>query len=337
VIVLAVAYPAALIVTAMVMRLIGEGWWVSGVALYLPRIGFALPLPVIVPLLFVFRLRRLLWTQLVALLVILFPLMGLVLPWPTLSHKDVPTLRLLSFNVNSGFEGNEKIDAYLREFSPDIIVLQEVGWEADKLAGVLRDRYPAVEAGGQFIVASRFPILEVTDPDRLPYFGRMRSPRFMRYLVDGPLGRFVLYNVHPVSPRGVFYELRGRGLRREILSGHIFSGDKAFDMQENSSLRALQIQAVADLAARDTYPVVLAGDLNLPGLSSVFAKNLSAYQDGFARGSSGFGYTFPSRRPWMRLDRVLAGEQMRFVEFQVGCKGASDHLCVVADLQRREP
>jgi endonuclease/exonuclease/phosphatase family metal-dependent hydrolase len=37
----------------------------------------------------------------------------------------------------------------------------------------------------------------------------------------------------------------------------------------------------------------------------------------------------------MRIDRILSSEQLRFVRFEVGASQASDHLCVVADLQRR--
>jgi endonuclease/exonuclease/phosphatase family metal-dependent hydrolase len=37
----------------------------------------------------------------------------------------------------------------------------------------------------------------------------------------------------------------------------------------------------------------------------------------------------------MRIDRILASPGLRFTNFDVGCRGASDHLCVVADLSRR--
>ena len=73
----AVVYPLALLAIVGALRLLGERWWVTTIALYLPRIGFALPLPLLILALLVARSYRLLLTQAVAGLVLLFPLMGL--------------------------------------------------------------------------------------------------------------------------------------------------------------------------------------------------------------------------------------------------------------------
>jgi hypothetical protein len=168
----------------------------------------------------------------------------------------------------------------------------------------------------------------------LPHDGRLRSPRFLKYTVDTPIGRIVLYNVHPVSPRSGIYSLRGKGLRREIMSGRLFSGDNAGVLASDSSLRGEQIEAVGHFADQESDPVVIAGDTNLPGLS-VYLSHLSKYRDGFRQASWGFGYTFPAdKRPWLRLDRIMASKELRFVGFEVGSSKVSDHHCVVADLQR---
>ena len=39
----------------------------------------------------------------------------------------------------------------------------------------------------------------------------------------------------------------------------------------------------------------------------------------------GIGYTFPAERPWMRIDRVLGADGVRFLSAEVGARGASDH------------
>jgi endonuclease/exonuclease/phosphatase family metal-dependent hydrolase len=150
------------------------------------------------------------------------------------------------------------------------------------------------------------------------------------------MGRLTLFNVHPVSPREDFSVLRGHGLRREILSGHLFSGDAEPAIQANAGLRALQAQAIADAVASMGGPTIIAGDTNLPGLSGILRHSLSQFQDGFQKAGWGFGYTYPNdRRPWMRIDRILATRELRFLRFEVGRSAASDHLCVVADLQFR--
>jgi endonuclease/exonuclease/phosphatase family metal-dependent hydrolase len=189
----------------------------------------------------------------------------------------------------------------------------------------------------QFQVANRFPIVEQTDPDRLPYFGRQRSPRFMRYVIDSSLGRLAVYNVHPISPRGTM----GAGTFRAALhlarKGAPLEGDAASNVAENVGLRSMQIETVARMAATETVPVVIGGDFNLPGTSPVLRKNLGPFKDGFRTASWGFGYTFPAKYPWLRLDRILTSSDLDVVSFQHGCSDASDHRCVVADLQRAAP
>ena len=59
----------------------------------------------------------------------------------------------------------------------------------------------------------------------------------------------------------------------------------------------------------------------------------SRYSDGFRACGVGFGYTFPAKQPWMRIDRVFASSELRFTDFKVGC-ASSDHRCVIAELQR---
>ncbi len=335
---IAVAYPLSLVAVAVILRYVGEGWWVSDVGLYLPRVGFAFPLPFLAVALHFLRMRRLLWTQAVSGLVVLFPLMGFVLPWPNFADRGKETLRLLSFNVNSGYGGIEGVLSEVDRYSPDIVLLQEA--YSEEFRRLLRLRYPVVDGADQLVMAARFPLSSTFQPDKLPYSGRSRSPRFLRHVLETPLGRIAVYNVHPISPREGLYGLRGsQGLRHEILSGGLFRGDGARLLWANAGLRNLQVQTFSEAAAQEKDPVIIAGDTNLPGLSPILHRNLSPYTDGFRQAGWGFGYTFPTNkwRPWMRIDRIFASDFFRFVRFEVGRSEVSDHHCVVADLTRERP
>jgi endonuclease/exonuclease/phosphatase (EEP) superfamily protein YafD len=335
---LAVLYPLSLILVAATLRYVGEGWWMAAVALYLPRVGFAAPLPIIVLACLALRMRRLVWLQVLSALLLILPLMGLALPWPSGADPGKPKMRVLSFNVNSAHGGVQPVLGEIGRYSPDIVALQESG-DDDPLSGPLRALYPTVLVSGQFILATRYAVTETTEPDKLVYDGHARSARWNRHVLDTPLGHVVLYNVHPISPREALYGLRGQGgLVHEIRSGHLFSGTAAARVEDNVGLRTLQLQSFSDSARRETDPVIIAGDTNLPALSALFHRYLSPFDDGFSIAGRGFGYTFPTDRwrPWMRIDRILASRPLRFVEFQVGRSLASDHHCVVADLQRRE-
>jgi vancomycin resistance protein VanJ len=335
--VVAFGYSLVLIGLWLTLALFGQDWWLANAVLYLPYALCAVPLPLIAGALSLSGRARLLWTQLVAGLVLLFPLMGLRLPWPASKRTDRPALRVLSYNVLSGFGGYAALVREIEAEAPDLVVLQEVLGDGTALFSMLAERFPFVDGSTQFIVASRHPIVSELEPPPIPHEGRMRSPRFVRYLIDSPLGRLALYNVHPISPREGLAVLRGQGLKREILSGRILSGHTKGQFVSDSTLRALQVRSFAAMADRETDPVLIAGDTNLPGLSPLWRRHLSRYEDGFASAGWGFGYTFPSRLAWLRIDRIMASRALKFVDFRVGRGTLSDHRYVVADLQRRDP
>ena len=328
----AIAYPVALLVIALAFSRIGERWWVTAIGLYAPRVAFAAPLPFLVFGLLVFGLRRWLWTQLVAGLLVLLPLMGFVPPSLGNARHDGPALRVLTFNVNSAYGGVPAVVGRIFEQSPDLVLLQEAPWAPD-LANALRARFEYVETSTQFVVASRYRIESRTDPERLGFLNRARSPRFMRYQIQTPLGSIAVYNLHPISPRGVLHVRQFRAALHELRTGQLFAGDPEADVRSNFGLRSLQIETAAREADRESLPVLLAGDTNLPGLSAVLHENLSGYRDGFSSASWGFGYTFPEKHPFLRLDRILVSDKLRFASFHVACPGVSDHLCAVAEIQ----
>jgi endonuclease/exonuclease/phosphatase (EEP) superfamily protein YafD len=343
-VVLAVAYPALLLVVTLLFRFVGERWWVTAIGMFLPRIGFALPLFVFVPMLLWLREWKMLSSQGVAFLLVLFPLMGFVLPGPTPSATG-PGFRLMSFNVNSAAAGREAIfDAIVKE-KPDIVMLQEAtDWS--KLHELLHERFPVVEISGQFVLASRWPLISTTNPPRLAYYEKKRSPRFLRQVIRTPMGSVTFYNVHPLSPRESFYELRGSaGFMKELFSGRFFSGSATSTIEVNAGLRALQVETFGRMASLEQGPVVLAGDVNQPDPSPLVARALGGFRDAFREAGSGFGYTFPgaafkARRtpkiPFLRLDRILLRGPIASTSFSLACRGVSDHLCIVADLSRSD-
>lgn len=333
-IVLSLAYPACLLLVWLLLRFVGESWWLTGLGMYLPRWGFGLPLPVLTLGLLWARRRRWLATQALALLIVLFPLMGLELNvWPASKSKPAG-IRVLSMNVNQGYFGYDQVAQSVLEYAPDVVLLQEAILDKTPLLMALSAKYPTVANDDQFVFASRFPLVEKNDPGRIPYFDKRRSPRSMRYVLDTPLGRVAFLSLHPLSPREATWKLRGeRGFRRELTSGRFFRGEAAPAINYDNQLRVLQVKVGTELIERDPYPKVIAGDTNLPGLSPAFADYLSKYQDGFDELGFGFGYTYPRKLPWMRIDRILASDELRFTSFEIGCSGVSDHLCVVAELE----
>jgi endonuclease/exonuclease/phosphatase (EEP) superfamily protein YafD len=319
-----------LVVLVALLRWLGEAWWVTAALLYLPRVLFALPFPLLGAALALCRMKRLLLLQIASAGLVLFPLMGFVPPIPTLQTHGQPTLRVLSFNINSAVGGVDAVVEEIDRHAPDVVLLQEIGG-GDEIPRLLRSRYSGVEVSGQFLIATRYPSSSKVEPTKIPYQGRERSARFLKEEMDTPIGRVVLYNIHPISPREGLYMLRSHGIRSAL------RGASAGWLENDDGLRSLQVKTFSDAAAAETDPVIIGGDFNLPGLSAIFRQYLSQYQDGFDGAGGGFGYTFPTNKwwPWMRIDRILADRRLRFTSFQVGSSLVSDHHCVVADLQTR--
>jgi hypothetical protein len=108
------------------------------------------------------------------------------------------------------------------------------------------------------------------------------------------------------SPRAGLEEVRGNGLREEIVSGRLLAGKASGAVDWNAFRRTRQVAGVAERANACTNAVIIAGDTNLPGLSWILGEHLGRYRDAFSLAGAGFGYTFPAHRPWMRIDRILA-------------------------------
>jgi endonuclease/exonuclease/phosphatase (EEP) superfamily protein YafD len=278
----------------------------------------------LVPALWALGLRHLLWIQVVAAWVLLFPLLGFVVPRFSAKHEG-PTFKLLSYNVNSCEAGYETVAASVLRNAPDIVVIQELIADARPLVALLGAEYPNVEVSEQFVLASRFPVRAKTTPPVVNYFGYLKTPHVVRYELDTPSGPLAVVIVHPVSPRKALRALwsgAGAAARAEWLGGG------------NVQTRQFEVRAAVELAEQEHMPVVIAGDTNLPNLSPLLSR-FHGYRDGFESAGWGFGYTFPSRFAWLRLDRIFASDELRFVRFDVDCGRASDHRCVVAELARR--
>lgn len=325
-----VAYPVCLGLVAGLLHFVGEAHWTTTVGLYLPALGYLVPALPLGLLAVWLGPRPLLLAPIVGAGLALVPLMGF--RWAFGSADDRPRLRVLSYNVDTLSGGVAAVVEQIQAHDADVVLLQESNYDDEELVRLLKRAYPHVERSTQFVLASRFPVRETTEPRRLRYFEDLRSPRFLRHLIETPLGLLAVYNVHPLSPRDSLSAVRGEGLRRELASGRLFRGIHRRVIETNTGLRALQIETVGRMAREEDVPVIVAGDLNLPSPSPLLRRSLGFLQDGFDVAGRGFGYTFPTKRPFLRLDRVMVSEDLRVTRFEVACGRVSDHHCVIADL-----
>jgi endonuclease/exonuclease/phosphatase (EEP) superfamily protein YafD len=283
---------------------IGERSRVSLLALYAPRqpVLVATLLAAVVAPLTKRRVRLLLSLQSSACLIALFPVMGLHLGNTRARASELP-VRLASYNVFFGRLGRTALLDEIAAMPADIILLHAT---YSSMGARVKARFPdrSTHECDDFILITRYPIVKVEEPPALP---DGTPAKFVGYVLETDAGSLRVLNVHPFSPRQALFD------------------DDDEQTRDNIRHREEQIAAVVAAARRDDTPFVIAGDTNLPGLSAMGRRYLGDLHDAFDDVGFGFGYTFPAKRPWMRIDRALAAGRIRFVDVRVGKLGASDH------------
>jgi vancomycin resistance protein VanJ len=345
-VILGAGYPLSLLIVWALLRFSGESWWLPLVGLYAPPFGFLLPAPFVLVVTGLWAGRRWFALQIVAVVFAAFGLLGLRLGLGHDSQKarDPRVLRIVSYNIDTGRRGIPRIVEQVMKMQPNLVLLQEgheqLGAELGKaFAGWNTDQR------GQFFIASRFPILEVKEPPPLHYqAGEGGSPksgeggsRFVAYTIDTQLGPIDLFSVHTTSPRESLEDMRGMGFLYELRHGHILFGRNADSLTFSAYRRRRQVENLAAAARASRRPVIIVGDFNLPSMSHIVRDNLGDYDDAFEQAGRGFGYTFPSKFPFLRIDRIFTGRGLRAVDFRVGDMRASDHLCVAAVITSLSP
>ena len=266
------------------------------------------------------------------MLLIVFPLMGFNpgIGWLA-APATGPTIRVMSFNVSFGRPGVASVVEQARAFGADIVVLQDA---RARLEDELRNGFQGwnLRIDGEFVLATRHRVRDVFIPPDLMYPQGKGGAHYVHYTLETPIGLADVFNVHPTSPRPGLEEVRGNGLRGEIVSGRLLAGKASGAVEWNASRRVRQVAGIAERANASKNAVIIAGDTNLPGLSWVLGQHLGRYRDAFCLAGAGFGYTFPAHRPWMRIDRILINDRLRAVEFRTGAATRSDHRSVFAAL-----
>lgn len=324
-----------IVAVTVLLRTVGESWWLTALLAYSPRLLLAGPLLLTVPLLAWCGPRPLLWTQVVAFFIWLFPLMGF--QWALqVPAAHGPPLRLLTYNVARLRGGADGVCKTILAQDADVVVLQEAaGPRTSRLVTCLSASFPEVHSRGEFLLASRFPVRKATPVQGFSYRGEPWQARAARYELETPLGSLALYSIHPGSPREAVAAMRQSGLREQLRRHNIFGGYAAKRARSNVAVRELQFAAALRQAAAEPGLVIVAGDTNLPGLSPVIATHTRRFQDGFEQAGQGFGYSYPSRAPFVRIDRIFADRRLAFNSFGEACGQASDHQCLVADVSLR--
>ncbi|MFP2963209.1 endonuclease/exonuclease/phosphatase family protein [Myxococcus sp. 1LA] len=228
-------------------------------------------------------------------------------------------LRVMTFNIQSGARGLERVAHVIRAAVPDVVALQEVDVgstrargldqteELSRLTGLkYRAHFRTTDLfGGAYGIAllSRFPLEALA-----------------QYPLPGPRG------AEPRTLAHAVVEVDGREV--SVYLTHLIR--RPF----NGDTRVRQSAYVAGLLSRDSRPKVLMGDLN-DGPDSRSTRLLRrGLRDVVAEtGTLGGTYPLPLFLPTLRIDYVLACDSFTPVASRVLRADVSDHYPVMADLR----
>lgn len=221
----------------------------------------------------------------------------------TLSRPVLPAeapgkrISLVFSNVLTGNPDHAKVISLVEAEAPDIFAAAETSPEWIDALEALSDHYP-------YRYGPDLGIFGVAIYARRPFTAEVfeLGTRGM-VAARADFGDFILYVAHPMPPANTVLTIDNRAY----------------------------LDALAARIARETKPVVLAGDLN----ATLWSGSLNSLMGNRMQWPSGSGpaHTWPAGRPWLgiQIDHVLT-RGAKAGRFKVLTPVGSDHLPVRADL-----
>lgn len=287
-----------------------------------------------------FRRSRMTGLLLVMLLPAVF-LVGKYYQYKAPEPAREATLKIVSYNVGLFAHGNmgdkrlvlaDSIAAYLRRTDADIICLQEFylpntlnmdAWFRDRFPGYKAEYYVLTGEKGHAgnVTLSRRPVLS---RGKIDFEKSTNLALHTDIQLDSTVLRF--YNCHFES-----YNISLSGLVKSI--GHRDENvveDTGHKMRRSITQRPKQVEEVIkDIDACPVRSAVL-GDFNDNPLSYTVHRLLRGRRDAFVQAGKGFGATFRTFWPLLRIDYILCPRDLQAVTYEVPKVKYSDHYPVIA-------
>ena len=251
-----------------------------------------------------------------------------------------PTLKVVSYNVGLFAHGNEgdrrlvladSVASFLRRTGADIICLQEFylpntlnmdAWFRDHFPGYQVQYYVLTGAQGHAgnVTLSRRPILY---KGKLDFEKSTNLALHTDIQLDSTVLRF--YNCHFES-----YNISLSGLIKSLGKDEEVMEDTGRKMRRSITQRPRQVEEVMkDVDACPVRSVVL-GDFNDNPISYTLFRLSRGRSDSFVKAGKGFGATYRTLWPLLRIDYILYPRDLEAVRYEVPHVKYSDHYPVIA-------
>jgi len=315
-------YAGAALTFWAIVRWSPADFWPVHLILYGPRWILALPaLPLIA--LAAWRRSKKAALALSLAAVGLVPTSGLVLPgWGLVTgpRPGIPTLRLLTCNVQYGDLKIETMAGLIRLAGPDLVLFQEC--HLDDPSVLLGSGQWYVRSSGEFCLASRHPIVDFSvlrRPDKAYRIIAIRAD------ISWHGETIPVVSVHLMTPR-------------DGLEAMIYSPVRGIEpFRRVAQVQCLESSLLLRWIADAPGAILLAGDFNLTAEHPLYRRDWGGYSNAFSESSLGFGQTMMTRRIGLRIDHILGGTCWQPAACWVGPDIGSAHRPVLADLSWAGP
>lgn len=255
------------------------------------------------------------------------------------------TLKVVSYNVgrfaldqgefSSRSDCADSVFAFILEQDPDIICLQEFHMaDADNIRSLLRKRmsdyhaeyYMFPTGSGAFgnVTLSRIP---VKGKGVIKFEESANLAIYTDYDLDGR--KFRVYNCHFES-----YNISMSGLLKAMVSRDraVFSetGNK---MKASITRRPKQVDKVFSNIEDCPVDAFVCGDFNDNPMSYTYYRMTRGRKDAFMEAGDGFGATYASLWPVLRIDYILFPEKFKAVSHDIPRVPYSDHYPVITEIE----
>lgn len=296
-------------------ELIAERHWFTLLLAYAPPFLWLIP----TLLLFPFALWKRDRSSLVLLCASLVPqpyLLGCHLSLPN-HTKDTP-LGVLTYNIEHGSGGIGAVASVIRNSQAEVICLQEVSPYrklSDPLLGLQKalPTYHIVRAG-EVAIATILPLSHIRS---FPMPGGRQG-----------LCGDITWHGHQITVVAVHLST---ALDRESFANN--RGARLPGYLKRSGLaRQQQTERLIAETQSITGPLLVCGDFNTPPRGQVYRRLATAYLDTFAQSGRGFGWTFPTALPVLRIDYIFT-RNLQPYRTRVLPNRASDHRPLLAEVR----